>query len=99
MTATVAIVKKYRLFIVISAATLALDRGVTQCYRPLTFLPLRDATRSASPIGRSTIKGDGDMKVVFVLIATILSVTAAQAQQAITAGGSTLPSYIAGPSW
>src|SRR3989440_2443909 len=38
------------------------------------------------------------MKVVFVLIATILSVTAAEAQQSI-APGSNLPSYIAGPSW
>src|SRR5215831_4689638 len=39
------------------------------------------------------------MKVVFVLIATLLFVTAAQAQQAIAPGGSTLPSYIAGPTW
>jgi outer membrane protein TolC len=39
------------------------------------------------------------MKWAFVLIATILSVTRAEAQQAITASPSALPSYITGPSW
>src|SRR5437762_875171 len=43
-------------------------------------------------------KGDGHMKVVFVLIAAMLSVTAAQAQQAITSSPN-LPSYTTGPSW
>jgi outer membrane protein TolC len=39
------------------------------------------------------------MKLVFVLIAITIFATAAQAQQAITPSGSTLPSYTAGPPW
>src|SRR5947209_4825127 len=39
------------------------------------------------------------MKFVFVLSATILLVTTAQAQQAITSSPSNLPNYIMGPSW
>jgi outer membrane protein len=39
------------------------------------------------------------MKLVCVLLATLLSVTTAQAQQAITSNSSNLPNYIAGPSW
>jgi outer membrane protein TolC len=39
------------------------------------------------------------VKSVFVLIATVLSVTTAHAQQAITSSPSSLPNYIAGPSW
>jgi outer membrane protein TolC len=38
------------------------------------------------------------MKLVWVLMSTLLSVTAAQAQQAITSTPS-LPNYITGPSW
>ena len=39
------------------------------------------------------------MKPVSMLIAIALSVTTAQAQQAITSNSSNLPSYITGPSW
>src|SRR6266702_3199222 len=39
------------------------------------------------------------MKFVCVLMATLLSTTAAQAQQAIASNPSALPSYIMGPSW
>src|SRR5437016_849165 len=38
------------------------------------------------------------MKLVCVLLIALLSVTAAQAQQAISSN-SNLPNYIAGPSW
>jgi outer membrane protein TolC len=39
------------------------------------------------------------MRLVFVLIGTIVLVTTAQAQQAITSSPSNLPNYIMGPSW
>jgi hypothetical protein len=39
------------------------------------------------------------MKFVFVLVATVLSATALQAQQAVTSNPPNLPSYILGPSW
>src|SRR5437016_6308892 len=39
------------------------------------------------------------MKLVCVLMATLLSATAAQAQQAIASNPSALPTYIMGPSW
>ncbi|HYR44444.1 MAG TPA: hypothetical protein VER98_15545, partial [Terriglobia bacterium] len=39
------------------------------------------------------------MKLASVLFATLLSVTTAQAQQAIRANPSNLPHYIMGPSW
>jgi outer membrane protein TolC len=39
------------------------------------------------------------MKVVFVLIAILLAAMTATAQQAITSNGSSLPSYVTGPSW
>src|SRR5437867_10165151 len=39
------------------------------------------------------------MKLVCVLMATLLSATAAQAQQGIASNPSSLPNYIMGPSW
>jgi outer membrane protein TolC len=39
------------------------------------------------------------MKRVCLLLAVLLSAATAQAQQAITSNSSTLPSYVAGPSW
>src|SRR4029077_17002484 len=39
------------------------------------------------------------MKFTLVLIVTVACVATVQAQQTITSNGSSLPNYIAGPSW